>query len=201
MPLTNTTIRDNINNQEYWNATHKMELEHGYSHVHRARYEIIHNNLRNSDTICDFGCGHGEWIYHEAKRRPFAKYTGIDFSPLAINKAKEIMPHFEWVVGSSFPNEQYDVVLLQHVIEHFDDPEKILMEAVEHTKRMLIVVIPLYDDWREHPRIYTLENCRELILDLKEYGKVMGVHLPTADMRDEENDRDFEEFIIMLEKH
>jgi 2-polyprenyl-3-methyl-5-hydroxy-6-metoxy-1,4-benzoquinol methylase len=86
-------------------------------------------------TILDFGCGTG-WFTEQLSR--FGVTTGIDFSEKAVAKAKLCYPHITFVVGDvlkvSLPEEHFDVVVSQEVIEHVEDQVRYLEQAARFLK-------------------------------------------------------------------
>ncbi|OPX65123.1 MULTISPECIES: flippase-like domain-containing protein [unclassified Methanoregula] len=89
--------------------------------------------IRNAITggrILDYGCGNGKLVSHI----PFSRYTGTDKDFSAILNARKI--HFSENVSfcslEEFKgnHEQYDIIILSAVIEHFQDPFETLGELV-----------------------------------------------------------------------
>ncbi len=124
--------------------------------------------------VLDLGCGKG---YHADHVRKFAaEVYAIDPSKLCIKEAKKQFPGIRFMVGSAyelpFNQETFDCVYAIDVIEHLDEPEKMLGEARRVLKEggHLILQTPnypikrLYDllnymrpsvkwrrDWRDDP--------------------------------------------------
>ena len=77
--------------------------------------------------ILDLGCGTG-WLSVILGR--FGPTTGIDLSPVAIERARQLYPDVEFVAGdlfsASLPQGAFDVVVGVQVIEHVEDPAQFL---------------------------------------------------------------------------
>ena len=75
-----------------------------------------------SPKILDLGCGNG-WFAAILGR--FGPTTGVDLSPVAIQKAQARYPDVEFLEGDLFnmplPREAFDIVVAQQVMEHVED--------------------------------------------------------------------------------
>jgi ubiquinone/menaquinone biosynthesis C-methylase UbiE len=109
-----------------------------------------HVQLRNKD-ILDLGCGTGE--YSLALSRFAKRVIGIDFLISNIEKAVESQKltkgrnvQFKRMNAENlfFPNSSFDVILLNEVYEHLNQPEKVLHEISRVLRKsgVLILFIP-----------------------------------------------------------
>ena len=80
---------------------------------------------KHSPRMLDLGCGTG-WL--TAILAQFGPTTGVELSPLAINRAKEQFPDIEFFAGDFFevPLERgvFDIVVSCQIIEHMDDRQR-----------------------------------------------------------------------------
>lgn len=103
--------------------------------------------------VLEVGCGTGETAYLLAVAG--ARVLAMDFASSAINEAvkKHQHPSLKLQVGSFEDIEgYYDVVVIQEVIEHLDDPMRTLIKLKEHLEKdgHLIVTCPSFANLRGH---------------------------------------------------
>ena len=96
-------------------------------------------------TGLDVGCGAGSPL--TALRGPGFRSTGIDLSPESVSQAKCLAMHDECLLGDvrTFHFQTgFDVVVLSHVIEHFERDEglQVLRRAEELAARLVYVETP-----------------------------------------------------------
>lgn len=95
----------------------------------------------------DIGCGPG-FLLTEAKQLGWEVF-GFDVSPFAIKYAKDIFSLHQVQVGKledvNFKPAEFDVISLQHVIEHFFDPLYSMNKVVDWIKPRGILYIETPD--------------------------------------------------------
>jgi len=118
-----------------------------------VRYDLIKDWILPNSTILDVGVGDGHMAELLMKNKN-ALVTGMDISNIACKKAKDrgisvIVRDINNGINLD-PEQHYDYILLVEVIEHTLYPQKILMEAISHAKKGVIVTIPnsAYIKWR-----------------------------------------------------
>jgi 2-polyprenyl-3-methyl-5-hydroxy-6-metoxy-1,4-benzoquinol methylase len=84
---------------------------------------------RSGGKLLDVGCGSGDWL--EKMQRLGWTVSGIDFDDKAVRIAKErgLDVSCGTIPGIEFPSGTFDVVTLNHVIEHVPDPVAVLKES------------------------------------------------------------------------
>lgn len=81
-------------------------------------------------SILDLGCGIGTYV------RMFRRFSddvhGVDVDPDRVARASESLPNIQVGFGERlpFPDERFDVVFLNEVIEHVDDDRRTTAECV-----------------------------------------------------------------------
>jgi len=117
------------------------------------RYELIKDWIMPYSTILDIGVGDG-LISEICVKDKNAILSGIDISNTACKKAMQrgisVMVRDINYGLELKSDEYYDYILLMEVIEHTIYPQKILLEAVSHSRKGVIVTIPnsAYIRWR-----------------------------------------------------
>jgi ubiquinone/menaquinone biosynthesis C-methylase UbiE len=137
------------------------------------RFEIIREMALIHDKIIDIGCNIGETFG--------ARATNVDIHSLE-DKRKEsgdpnlIIPNFIHASGESLPmikDLEYDCAVCSEVLEHTEDPLKLLNEA-QRIARILVICVPLEFEWAkerrpfqnsDHKRSYTEQDFFKLIYE------------------------------------
>ena len=137
-----------------------LEMFQDYEEYHKEintgkkiRAELIKGWVDENSTMLDVGIGDGliaEYLMKELN----VKMHGLDVSENACKKAKQkgISAEIRDInYGLNLRDDEiYDYILLMEVIEHTVQPEKVVMDAVRHAKKGVIVTIPNsgYIKWR-----------------------------------------------------
>jgi 2-polyprenyl-3-methyl-5-hydroxy-6-metoxy-1,4-benzoquinol methylase len=108
--------------------------------------ELMLSLLPGGETLLDIGCGMGT-IGLLLKQRGF-DYVGVDFSDVAIRKAREkgleaVVADVD-AVGLEYPDGHFDVVWAGDVLEHVFDPIGLLRHTVRVLKPggVLLLTVP-----------------------------------------------------------
>ncbi|MBL8150875.1 MAG: class I SAM-dependent methyltransferase [Blastocatellia bacterium] len=121
----------------------------GMSKEKRAR-DWLYIEKESFGKLLDVGCGNGRFL----KKMAGAgwRVEGTDFDSAASNYVSSnygIMVHTGDLVSVSYPAESFDVVVLQHVVEHLIDPVSVLKECRRILRKggKLILVTPNTESW------------------------------------------------------
>ncbi|MCU0350988.1 MAG: class I SAM-dependent methyltransferase [Flavobacterium sp.] len=150
--------------------------------VRRTLYDFSIMYLPNQKSKCilDFGCGNG-WLLENLQNLGWDTH-GVDFDENALNYCKS-NGHKVFSVNN-FLNEpeepKYDVIILNHVIEHLYDPRLVLKKLNKRLKAggRLIVATPNTDNWQRavfgkfwfqldpprHIMLFNSKNLEELLI-------------------------------------
>lgn len=84
--------------------------------------------------LLDVGCGSGEWLL-EMRRRGWT-VAGVDFDESAVKLARQEALKVECgsLEEQNYPDDYFDAVTLNHVIEHVPDPVRTLAECARILK-------------------------------------------------------------------
>jgi 2-polyprenyl-3-methyl-5-hydroxy-6-metoxy-1,4-benzoquinol methylase len=114
-----------------WSMLHDF-IQYNPGARHRRR--LIARAIRNLNdipmSVIDAGCGLGMNVVALKEVLPGARITGIDFSSVAIEGARQRFPEFEWkqVDLNNPPDLQpVDLVVCTEVIEHMESPESLVI--------------------------------------------------------------------------
>ncbi len=119
-------------NEIYYNL--KTQMENNL--IPPSHFDILHKILTtikktfkdNKIKILDFGCGSGFYLY-ELKKRGYNDSLGIDFNEEVISAAKEVYGINAEKLDLNYlliNNYKFDLILLNQVLEHVDEPLELL---------------------------------------------------------------------------
>lgn len=87
---------------------------------------VVKRKVKNP-LIIDLGCGDGRFTSFVGM---FGKTEGLELSEKAVEEASKLYPHVKFMYGSALdhplPENTYDVVISQEVLEHLEDQEAYL---------------------------------------------------------------------------
>jgi methionine biosynthesis protein MetW len=141
----NMTFPDLVDDYEKYHATVNT------GNLQRAK--LIEGWLERGSHVLDVGIGDGIVAEYLVKKRG-VNLMGLDISSSASEKAQRLgIPTEVRDINRGLglnANEVYDYILLIEVIEHTIYPNRILMDAVRHVRKGVIVTIPnsAYLKWR-----------------------------------------------------
>jgi len=130
----------------------KFDLEHYHANANfivrfieskRVKFILKFIEAREGDEIIEIGCGAGDIIGRVEK----GETTGVDISRYILNVARQRYPQVKFVAGNAeeLPDEiiknRYDKIICSEVIEHVENPDKVLTEIRRLAKKDSAVVI------------------------------------------------------------
>jgi ubiquinone/menaquinone biosynthesis C-methylase UbiE len=153
--------KKNINSETYWDS-HIAEPKFG---LRQKKYLSL---AGKGNKIIELGCGLSHFL--DRARNHFKECVGIDFSVKTIIEARDKYPKVEYLYGdatkTNLGDKEFDVSVAGEVIEHLENPQKLIDEMKRITKRRIIISTARmeYND-PEHLWEFTKK-------DLKKWGKV-----------------------------
>jgi SAM-dependent methyltransferase len=99
--------------------------------------------------LLDVGCGSGELLL--LLRSMGWNVQGIDTDPVAVEKAsaKDLDVRLGSLADQEFPEDHFDIIIMNHVIEHVHDPVGLLTEChrILRSRGRLIMITPNFSSW------------------------------------------------------
>ncbi len=99
---------------------------------------------RTEKEILEMGCGNGFIL----SKINFGNKTGVDFSKTAIDSCKKKFKDskgFKFVYGNIEKidlKKKFDVVLCSEVLEHVNNPEKVINNLIKHSSKKILISVP-----------------------------------------------------------
>lgn len=125
-------------------------------------YVITHHLV-----ICDWGCAEGDGTDILASYFGQQQVVGVDFSTVAIERARRYHPHLnfsveDWLEAEDPNPRQYDIIFSSNTLEHFSNPQSVLEKLSARAKKMVVLMVPFREFERiaEHQYTFLPENIR-----------------------------------------
>lgn len=106
-------------------------------------------NPKKRENVLDIGCNTGE-LCHILSKNYNIYAEGVDINESAINIAKKRYPKLRFFAGNINNikiRKRYDVVIMMQVIEHLEEPEKMLKTVKEHLEDNGRIIISTPNKW------------------------------------------------------
>ena len=131
--------------EEQWERNHgRQQTRHFMERLVAGLPEVERAYLSSrSLSILDWGCALGDGVEVLGRHFPLADVSGLDFSPLAIAKARQEYPRYRFLrTESGAVPEAFDVVVTSNCLEHFDDPLGLLADHLTSCRRLYLALVP-----------------------------------------------------------
>ena len=125
------------------------------SYTLKTKYNLIKTlSQSHSHSILDFGCGTGSFLNY-FKSKNWETY-GVESAEKARKEAQKTMENTIYSTLKEIPKKKFAVVTLWHVLEHLQNPEKILKDFLPYLENNGIILLALpnknsYDAHRYKP--------------------------------------------------
>lgn len=138
------------------------------------RHLIALAAVRPQESVLELGCGGGQFLSACARHRPLL-LMGTDLNREAMALSRRVAPAAAFALADAarlpFDDGSFDVIVAQHLIEHFERPDELLLEwrRVLSASGRIVIATPnaqhpdtvLFDD-PTHRRIYDTCTLRQL---------------------------------------
>jgi len=111
--------------------------------MHFSR-RIVLDNFKGS-SVLDIGCGSGFLMKKLKEKNPELKISGLDISPVAIEKAKQEgldCRLYDITEPLPFNDNSFESAILLDVLEHMFQPEPVLKEAARVASKHVYISVP-----------------------------------------------------------
>ncbi len=184
-----------MNSKDYWNNRFRTDWEAKNGRRQSAFFArlavrnlpvwFLHHIRTARYTICDWGCAQGDGTGVLAGLFGRNVITGIDFSPVAIETARQSYPRIrfqaeDWLTDST-NSIHYDVVFSSNTLEHFHQPDEVLPHLWARTARFLVLLLPYREFVRDPEHHHTFEQGNIRILPAAD---MLLVHAAAVDATD-----------------
>jgi 2-polyprenyl-3-methyl-5-hydroxy-6-metoxy-1,4-benzoquinol methylase len=142
-----TGTSSNINTAGYWNQVYQHEWESGsvvggnYHRDYGPIHDAIIRLIPEGSSVLDIACGAGMLCRKIKQHLPSTRVLGVDFSEYAICQSQQQDRHLDIEyrcvdIRSSLPSlgGPFDVVLMCEILEHLEEPQAIVANALDLLK-------------------------------------------------------------------
>lgn len=160
----------NINTVQHWNKVFSTPGEYTHADIDTLKVADTTNHIEDGKRVVDLGCGNGHFLKAIKDKRPNCECVGVDFSGYSIGQLQKERPDITWikedVTKTSLKSESFDYVLSFEVLEHLDEPHKLVAELARLCKPggKALLTTPYQDHVpsKEHVWLYDYQDLEEL---------------------------------------
>lgn len=159
--------------EKYLNSTYTKPVDQcTYFDLYKSALSMIPRNKRIS--ILDLGCGTGRFA-KLVSDAGYKRFTGVDFSKVAIEVAKKYVPEYKFIVSDLFEErvvrliEESEVFVLLEVLEHIEKD----IELLEHISpgKLVIFSVPTYFSKSHVRRFLTIKKIHERFGNILDFSR------------------------------
>lgn len=143
-----------VNSNEYWDERFEKDWEIYEGQQQTSFFvnlliqnlpEWIKDQFVNS-RVCDAGCAEGQGTKLFKDAFPNTTVEGIDFSEVAIEKAKLLFPNIHFCKDDVYNlKNSYDSIFISNVLEHFEQPFGVVESLLKKVNKHLIIMVPFQE--------------------------------------------------------
>ena len=146
-------IEQNINTKEEYDRIFKVRAEKDVDEFDQMRWKRLLKYYQKGKLI-DLGCLDSLIPQMAKEMHPRSEIWGMDHAAEAVaemqNKNPSIFYHVGDIHNTKFPKHYFDYVVLGEVLEHMEEPEKVIKEALRILQKKAILAISVpYNEARE----------------------------------------------------
>jgi len=190
---THVTSHKKIKIVNFWRGASEIIFSLGNIFIERRNADSLKLNNRKTLKLLDVGCGSGAFLANVSKKNNIIAY-GIDFDPKAVDAARKGGLKDVYQKSIKDLNEKFDVITMNHVIEHIQNIEELRTDIVNicdqesliylrtpNTQSLCSMLFGKY--WRgiKAPKHLNIFSPKSILAPFNTFGKVNIVpshHLP-----------------------
>jgi SAM-dependent methyltransferase len=142
-----------INSRQYWDERFGGDWQQNAGYEQTAFFANLMldhlpaaflDSVRDRQlTICDFGCAAGQAVHAWSTRLGTTELIeGVDFSPAAIEHARQLFPRYRFRVADVDALDTYDIIFSSNTLEHTPAPTKLLNQLADKARAFVLLLLP-----------------------------------------------------------
>lgn len=171
--------------RSHWNDVHSSPGRRAGNYYHSRLHHLYRHLIPAGSRVLELGCGTGNLL---AAVQP-SRAVGVDFSEIAILKAKAMHPGFEFVLGDVHDNLDiegpFDYIILSDLINDLWDVQRVISVLINYCDSGTRIIfnfhshlwsIPLNTARRAGLANKVLHQNWFTIPDLNNFFQILGLH-------------------------
>jgi predicted SAM-dependent methyltransferase/tetratricopeptide (TPR) repeat protein/SAM-dependent methyltransferase len=131
----------------------------------------------------DVGCANGDSTAIMKRHNPSLELTGLELTDWGYQEAVKSHADMTFIQGDAgklpFPNQSFDTVVLDHIIEHERDPVPLLLEAKRVARKRVVIGIPImHMNDPDHKIAWRVDDFRNLLFGFFPRFSIRGMREP-----------------------
>lgn len=148
------SLPNNILHEDFYEENYYTDDSYDQE-SHKIAYEvklqdfigIAPNNMTSGKSCLDIGCGQGSLLYAMSKFFNFVHLYGLEISVPKLKLARKKLPKAILIKADAqnipLANNSIDCIILADILEHLENPKRLLKEAIRCCRKYLFIRVPL----------------------------------------------------------
>ncbi|MFA6412079.1 MAG: methyltransferase domain-containing protein [Syntrophales bacterium] len=135
------------------------------------------------DKTLDVGCANGDSTAIMKRHNPSLVLTGLELTDWGYQEAVKSHADMTFIQGDAgklpFPDQSFDTVVLDHIIEHENDPVPLILEAKRVARKRVVIGIPIMHlNDPDHKVAWRVDDFRNLLFGFFPRFSIRGMREP-----------------------
>jgi len=131
----------------------------------------------------DVGCANGDSTAIMKSHNPSLDLTGLELTDWGYQEALKHHADMKFIQGDAgmlpFPDQSFDTVVLDHIIEHEKDPVPLILEAKRVARKRVVIGIPIMHlNDPDHKIAWRVDDFKNLLLGFFPRFSIRGMREP-----------------------